>query len=129
MFISTYIQRYKDINPRYGEETSNIDAVGIEAINSSIQNIIGTTIGERWGLPQFGSRLKYLMFELINEDTAGQIFRELITVIETWETRLIVVPEESSVIGYPDENLYQVAIIYRLRDSNIRGSFEATISG
>jgi phage baseplate assembly protein W len=126
--IQEEIERYSDVNPRFNIKNSNIVESGIEAINGSIENIIGTSFGERWFLPNFGSRLQSLLFRLINQDTANLILNELNDAIKKWEPRIIVSLEESQVIPYPDDGLYQVLIVYKLISIDVRGEFEATIS-
>jgi phage baseplate assembly protein W len=126
--IQEEIERYSDVNPRFNIKNSSVIETGIEAINGSIENIIGTSFGERWFLPNFGSRLQSLLFRLINQDTANLILNELNDAIKKWEPRIIVSLEESQVIPYPDDGLYQVLIVYKLISIDVRGEFEATIS-
>jgi phage baseplate assembly protein W len=126
--IQEEIERYSDVNPRFDIKNSNVIETGIEAINGSIENIIGTGFGERWFLPNFGSRLQSLLFRLINQDTANLILNELNEAIQKWEPRVRVSLEESYVIPFPDEGMYQVLIVYKLISIDVRGEFEATIS-
>ena len=120
--------RYSDVNPRYGIKSSNILDSGLEAINSSIENILGTSFGERLFLPEFGSRIGNLLFENINDETAQNIFDELTNAINNWEPRIEVVLDESYIVPDPDNNSYQIFLVYRLVDIDLRGEFQANIS-
>lgn len=120
--------RYKDVNPRYLVKDSDVIKSGLNAINSSLENIFGTSRGERTFIPQFGSDLTRLLFEPINDETAQNIFFELMNNIEEWEPRIIVEPTESYVRPIPDHNLYEVMITYRLRDNvEVTGQFNVTV--
>lgn len=121
------LNRFIDVNPQYGVFSNDILVVGDSAINSSIENILGTIKGERVFNPEFGSKVGNLLFDPINENTAERIFLELTNAIELWEPRIRVDMEESYVIPLEDENMYQVLIIWRLLDSDSRGEFETTI--
>lgn len=126
--IQSELDKYSDVNPRFAIKNGNIVETGIEAINGSIENIFGTSFGERWFLPNFGSRLQSLLFRLINENTADLILNELNDAISKWEPRVRVSLQESYVIPYPDEGMYHVLIVYYIVNIDVRGEFEATIS-
>lgn len=122
------LSRYSDVNPRYGIKSGDILELGIDAINSSIENIMGTSFGERIFLPEFGSGIKNLLFENINDDTAQRIFDELTSAISRWEPRIEVILDESYIIPDIEANSYQISLVYRLLDIDLRGQFSANIS-
>lgn len=122
------LSRYSDVNPRYSIKNGEILEVGLEAINGSIENILGTSFGERVFLPEFGSGVKSLLFENINEDTADRIMNALTDAIQKWEPRIEIQQDETYILPKIDENLYEINITYRLVDIDIVSQFHANIS-
>ena len=108
------MSKYIDVNPRFGRSTSAELVYDVEAINSSIENILGTIPGERLFQPNFGSNIHTLLFEPINDDTAADILFEIVDAIENWEPRVTVLLDESTVDPYPDKNLYEVVVRYKI---------------
>lgn len=123
----TVLSKYIDINPRYKIKNSNITETGLEAINSSIENIIGTVPGERVFNPSFGSRVEYLLFEPINDQTAASIFYAISDAIALWETRIDLVFDESYIIPDPEEYEYQIFLVYKLRETESVGTLDITL--
>lgn len=122
------LSRYSDINARYGFKNGIVLETGIDAINNSIENILGTSFGERLFLPQFGSKIKALLFENINDDTAQRIFDALTDAISKWEPRIRVSFDESYIVPEPDSNLYKIYLVYTLTGTDITGQFQVNIS-
>ena len=122
------LSRYSDINPRFGVKSGDILDQGVEAINSSIENILGTGFGERVFLPQFGSRIKSLLFENVNDSTAQEIFNVLTDAIKDWEPRISISFEESYIVPDIDNNSYQISLVYKILEIDLQGEFQANIS-
>ena len=61
---------------------------GDEAISASIDIILSTPIGSRKFLPEFGSNLNELIFEIIDEGSTIQIQHEIKRAVSKWEPRL-----------------------------------------
>jgi len=57
-------------------------------ISQAIVLILGTTIGERLMLPQFGSRLIELVFEPINAETLARARQYVEEALTRWEPRI-----------------------------------------
>lgn len=96
-------------------------STGFDRINDSIKTILSTRVGERAFMPEFGSKLYKCVFE---QD--GGIFMDLVEVytkeaINSWEKRIIV--DNVSVSGVKDDNTVDITIYYRVRNSNVRGSY------
>lgn len=64
--------------------------INVEAVKTSIDNILRTYQGERVFLPQFASRLRALLFEPISEDTVKAISDNIKQSIEIWDNRVSV---------------------------------------
>jgi len=72
--MSLFQERYSDIDIKMNQSLGDVEIVsGVDAIAQSIKMILGTTPGERLKLPLFGSNLKALLFEPMNDATAFAI--------------------------------------------------------
>lgn len=64
--------------------------INIEAVKTSIHNILNTPRGTRVMLRDFGSNLKSMLFENIDDSMAISIENEIKAAINTWDNRIIV---------------------------------------
>lgn len=90
---------------------------GEEKINNSIKAILSTRIGERFLMPEFGSRLHLVVFEpndMIAKDLIDIYIRE---ALERWEKRIEVTNIDVGYINH--ENIVPVSIYYKYRNTNI----------
>jgi phage baseplate assembly protein W len=115
---------YSDIHDEFLRNTSGdlLIAKDSDAIEVSIRNILQTSFGERVMLPNFGSRLRSLLFDPVDENTARFIQMEIKNSINVWDNRLQVT--DVIVIPFPDKNQYNVTINYTI----LRLGFEATLN-
>lgn len=94
---------------------------GEDKINDSIFNILSTKVGERFFLPEFGSKLHLALFEpntLISRDLMEMYARE---AIEKWEKRIQIVNIDVGL--YNDSNIVPITIDYVIMGSNVEGSY------
>lgn len=101
------------ISPRLGSLDDN---TGIERINQSIKCILSTRIGERFFLPDFGSKLHLLLFERNNyilQDLADLYVRE---ALKLWEPRITVV--NVTIPPSSEDNIMPISITYTLTNTN-----------
>lgn len=77
-----------------------------DAIKQSIRAILSTSPGERINNPEFGSKLRDLLSDPIDEITADEISVQVQDTITRWENRVIV--RSSVVIPNEDNNTYDV---------------------
>ena len=106
-----------------GAQVSAATSTEHEHIQESIIQILGTSPGERFMLPEFGSRLKSLVFEANDEVLKGLIRHDVIEAIKRWEKRVIVTAvtfEESS--EDVDRHVLRVRISYRVIRSQVEGN-------
>ena len=87
----------------------------VDAIKSSIDNIIATLKGSRRMLPEFAGNLWEMLFEPMDEVTAYQIGEELLGAIEQWDSRVIVT--NIHVNPRYEHNRYDITVNFRLRNS------------
>jgi phage baseplate assembly protein W len=64
--------------------------INIEAVKTSIHNILGTSKGERVMLRDFGSGLKGMLFENIDDTLVDRMADEIRSSITFWDNRIIV---------------------------------------
>lgn len=108
---------YKDFSLSMGRNpvTNDVIAVtGDESVKRAIKNIINTVTGEVPFHPNYGSRVRHLLFEPIDPITSALLESEILTTIETFEPRAVA----TSVIITPaeDEQRYEVDITFRLNN-------------
>lgn len=85
-----------------------------QSVSSAIKNLILTNQGERPFAPKYGSKIRKLLFEPINDGniTATLIADSIKYTIKSYEQRAIVL----NVVVTPklDDNAFEVTIIYAL---------------
>jgi phage baseplate assembly protein W len=101
--------------------------VNIDAVKSSLNNIILTTRGERSWLPEFGSNLRGILFDGVNSAVFTHLSREIKSDIELWDDRINVV--EINFYEEPDRNAVSVTILWNLVGSDQIFENTITISG
>jgi phage baseplate assembly protein W len=110
--------RYKDIytnldvrlNNRAKGDLYSLDDV--DAIKTSIKNIILTDPGERFFNPKFGGGIRRTLFENISEDTEFYIKTIVEAAIKNFEPRVNLI--EVYVTAVPDDNLYHLSILFSI---------------
>ena len=106
-----------------GTETSSVTSREHAHIHESILQILGTRPGERLVRPEFGSRLKNLVFEPNDTVLKGLIRHHVIDALKRWEKRIVVTnvsfedtPENR------DRHLLPVRISYRVIQTQVEGN-------
>ena len=106
-----------------GAQVSTATSLEQAHIHESILQILGTRPGERFMRPEFGSRVRDLVFEQ-NDTVLKALLRHwIIDAITRWEKRVYVTDvsfDESPVSK--DQNLLLVRIAYRVIQSQISGN-------
>ena len=118
--------QFSDVNANYGRGRPEI-LEDIKAIENSLDNIMGTQIGERFFLPTFGSGLLDIIHEPINEVTAEELLDRITDAIDTWEPRVEVRVGRSQIVPDPDRNLYQVLVVYIIRSLGVESSIRRDV--
>jgi hypothetical protein len=91
-----------------------------EHINESIRQILGTSPGERVMLPEFGSRLKELLFEPNNAVLKSLARVYVIDAIRRWEKRVIV--KKVQIDNDPEQSLLNIHITYTIIKDQVEGN-------
>lgn len=102
--------------------------VNAKAVMGSIHNIFSWIPGERILLPEFGSRLRTLLYEGITQQTEEQIVAEIRGLVSEWEPRANIV-EIRNISDNEDteDNTIHLEIIFTvngLDDQQYSYSFE-----
>jgi len=107
--------RYIDIdlnfraNPATGDLVRRFD---VDAVKSSIKNLIFTDYFERPFHQEIGSRLRNLLFEPIDEITTNEIRLSVFEVIKNFEPRAIVLTVD--VQALPEQQEYRIEVFFQL---------------
>ena len=104
-------------------------AQDVDLIQAGIEQILNTTPGERRMLPEFGSRIRYLVFDPHDDILYTEIGREVIRAVERWEPRVIL---ENVEITRDDLNDHavRVYVVWRLKSNQrISGTVDIKVEG
>jgi|TARA_R100000027_G_C2219148_1_gene85505 hypothetical protein len=88
-----------------------------EAIKANLINYFLTGVGERYLNPSFGTLLRDVMFENINEETINRAKRIVRQGLSEFFPRVIAT--DLQVSGEPNTNTIRLFLKYAIRDSNI----------
>lgn len=88
-------------------------AINIQAVLSSVDNILQTSKGERVMLPEFGSSLKDMAFESMNSPILDLISRDIKNEIEMWDDRVSVT--QVRYMDDPDANSVVLEIYFSIK--------------
>ena len=106
-----------------GARISTITSADHAHIHESIRQILGTRPGERFMLPEFGSRLKDLVFEPNDIVLRSLMQHYVIDALARWEKRIIITGVEfDDTPENKDRNLLPVRISYRIIQSQVEGN-------
>ena len=87
--------------------------INIEAVKTSIDNILRTYKGTRVMLRDFGSDLKGMLFENIDDNLTDMIADEIKDAINTWDNRVIVNSIDFKTDA--DRNLVTILLKFTIR--------------
>lgn len=88
-----------------------------EKIQQSIMAILGTTRGERVMRPEFGGRLRELVFAPLNSSTKSLIAGAVTDALLKWEPRVDVI-EVQAEDRPTEQGAFLVNVQYRVRATN-----------
>lgn len=88
-------------------------ANGVEKINMSLQQILGTKIGARVIDREFGSDLRGLIFDPIDQISATRVQLATVEAIQRWERRIELLNVEISILRSA-EGVIEARIEYQI---------------
>lgn len=111
--IGTGLKAPESFNPTSGRVESN---GGVERINQSIRHILGTPVGFRFFVPEFGSRIHELIFEPNDYILRDMLILYVNECLTRWEPRIKVLEVNPVVIEHQNE--VPINITYNLVNTN-----------
>jgi len=103
--------------PLSGRAVFNATYETKDAIRTNLINYFLTGQGERYLNPGFGTILRSLMFENINQDLVDRVKSTVRKGLTEYFPR--VIPTDFQVLGTPDTNTVTLLLKYAIQDTNI----------
>ena len=113
-------QSFKDISMSFGKNPMTNDLIALKnanAIARSVRNIVMTIPGEKPFDPFFGSNVRNILFENLDNISASLIVDEIRNSIQNYEPRVELVSVEA--VPDFDNSTYDVVIIYEIIGADI----------
>ena len=103
---------WKDIDINFERKNNGdlVDMINEFAIGNSLSNIFITMVGSRRMLPEFAMPIHNMLFEPVDEFTAGRLAEMIWDAVERWETRIVI--EGLDIKAHEDKNLYEINLNY-----------------
>lgn len=120
---NTIIGRGWAFPPRFDAETGKtVMAEGVDDINQSLYILFTTEIGERVMQPNYGSALKTMIFESMNEHFKSYMRLVMTRSIQLYEPRIRPLTLDFSE-GNSSEGQYLIRLEYLVLDTKQKNSF------
>ena len=103
--------------PLSGKAVFNSTYETKDAIRTNLINYFLTGLGERYLNPSFGTEIRNLMFENINQDMVDRVKSTVRRGLTEYFPK--VIPTDFQVLGTPDTNTVTLLLRYAIRDTNI----------
>ncbi len=104
--------------PLSGAAVFNSTYMTKDAIRTNIINYFLTGQGERYMNPSFGTIIRNLMFENINQDMIDRVKSTVRAGLSEYFPT--VLPSDFKVIGTPDSNTVTLSLKYSIKNTNIQ---------
>lgn len=108
---------WKDIDITFERKNNGDikDMTNTGAIGNSLSNIFQTLQGSRRMLPEFALPIYNILFEPIDEITAGRLGELIWDAVLRWESRIVI--EGLDIISDEDNGLYEINMNYYIGNS------------
>lgn len=106
---------WSDLDHRIVQDAQGVlkKVTNVQAVMTSVDNILRTSKGERVMLPEFGSSLKDMIFESMNSPLLDLVSQAIKDEIETWDDRVIVT--QVRYLEEPDNNAVIIEISFAIK--------------
>jgi len=104
--------------PLSGAAVFNSTYMTKDAIRTNLINYFLTGQGERYMNPSFGTIIRNLMFENINQNMIDRVKSTVRTGLSEYFPT--IVPSDFRVIGTPDSNTVTLSLKYSIKNTNIQ---------
>lgn len=105
---------YKDININNLES----DLIDTDAIKASVRNIILLEVGELLGMPEFGVKIRSMLFEQFNMFTSNSLQTMILHALYKYESRISSI--DVRVVSEPSQHKIICSIGYTIDEINIQ---------
>ena len=108
-------RKYTDLDLNFRSHPFTKDILlkkGDNSIKQSVKNLVLTRKGEKPFHPEIGSHIYTHLFDNMTVDTVVNIKTTIEDVINTYEPRVVL--SSVDVTANPDQNSYDVTIVFRL---------------
>ena len=108
-------RKYTDVDLNFRSHPFTKDILlkkGDNSIKQSVKNLVLTRKGEKPFHPEIGSHIYAYLFDNMTVDTVVNIKTTIEDVINTYEPRVVL--SSVDVVANPDQNLYDITIVFRL---------------
>lgn len=99
--------------------------INVEAVKTSLDNILRTRYGSRVMLPEFGCGLQDMLFSLMGEQLGERMVKETQEAIQRWDDRIRIVSID--VYQLKDQNHVDINIRFSVYGS-YEDIFETTVT-
>ena len=96
------------------------------AVKQAVKNILTSNRFDKPFDPDFGVNLRGYLFELADENTAGELIERIKSTIEAYEPRAI--RRNIDVKSNEDNNSINILLKFQVRNTDQTVSFETTVS-
>mgnify|MGYP003328537633 FL=1 len=125
----TVTRQYKDLSLTFARNPITSDVVsvsGAEAVKRSLRLLLSMDVGETPFFPEFGTRIKRLLFEPIDPITTVLLQREIETTIRSYEPRVQI--QQLVVQPTPDEQRYEINLLFSMVNQTTPVTFTLYLS-
>jgi phage baseplate assembly protein W len=123
------VRRYTDINLMFSPHPYSKDILtrkNVDAVKTSIQNLILTKNYERPFHPEIGSQVMSLMFENMVPSTIAAIEKSIRNTITKFEPRANLI--EVNIVDKSDSNAIDIEVIFSLNNVSLPVTVTTTIN-
>jgi phage baseplate assembly protein W len=106
---------------RTGKLVGVSDATSLEKVSMSIRQILGTKRGSRVMDRDFGTDLREILFDPIDEVSIARVRFTIMDALQTWERRIDILDVDVS-IDRVKEGIIDVEIFYRVIATQLEGN-------
>lgn len=89
--------------------------VDVQSVYQALFTLFNTRPGENPFNPEFGFELEDELFELIDDLGALAVIARVVQTVKRWEPRALVDNSRTQVIPFPDENRYELDLVFELQ--------------
>lgn len=116
---------FRDIN--FFSPTKKSEVLDAEAVRQEMAMLFNTRPPERLFDPEYGIALDNFLFDLISQESADQIFFEIIAKVKRYVGSVTIDQGKSEVIPDPDNNRYILNLFFNINGAS-DGSYQMTKS-